>query len=168
MSRSRDKGQAFEREVAKTLTHYMGIPFVRTAGSGAWLGGRNAARKAHEAVLHDRRGDIAGLPGLVVECKRYAKVPDLLIGPSAEFDRWLDQLEADCDPVEDQPLLAFRGDGKPAMAAVPESEFDRGWDVGNHLLYERHSRNWAVCRLDPFLQFAAQGILETARRRKSK
>lgn len=57
MSRSKAKGTAFEREV---------VDFLRGHGFPA------AERRAMEGV--NDRGDVAGIPGVVVECKNHRDI----------------------------------------------------------------------------------------------
>lgn len=142
-NRSRDKGSAFEREVAKAFSAAFSAPFVRSSGSGAWLGGKNARRAAPGAARRDRLGDITcpdGLP-FIVEAKRYKEIPDMFV-PSAKLNGWLDQLLQGVRG-DDVPILVFKADRKPALAAVPG---ELGVHVAPHVHYMRyyHARNWAI------------------------
>ena len=147
---SKNKGSGFEREIAKWLTDKLETPMTRTAGSGAWFGGKNRSRQASAEVIHDRKGDIAGIPGLVIECKRYRDMPDLADGPNGTFDGWLKQLMHDCDP-SDFPLLIWKLDRRPVMCASPST-----WlTLPNHIPHGVYIREpsdqgmrWITCRLD--------------------
>lgn len=45
--KSKDKGSAAERELCKLLGGIFNGPFIRSANSGAFVGGKNASRKAN-------------------------------------------------------------------------------------------------------------------------
>ena len=150
-SKSKTKGSAFERDVAKALTEAFGLPFTRSSGSGAWRGGKNAARRATTSVQRDRTGDVVApdeLQPWVIECKRYAKIPDLLDGPSAMVDGWIDQLEFDCAKGAFGTLV-YKADSRPARImmnlGVP------GLDRMCHHRGEGGEEEWWVYRLDDFL-----------------
>ena len=150
-NKSKDKGSAFERAIAKRLTESFGEPFVRSAGSGAWLGGRNANREAPESVRRDRTGDIAcpeGLPFLI-ECKRYRDIPDLF-EPSERIGKWLDQL-LEGFREGDIPILIFQGDRRPAMAMMEMIHGIHSMTESHWLRYRHRDVNWAVLKLDSAL-----------------
>ena len=44
-NRQKAKGSTFEREIANDLTERYGEKFIRTPGSGAYVGGKNAVRR---------------------------------------------------------------------------------------------------------------------------
>jgi len=98
------KGSSFEREVAKFLSETYNESFIRAPGSGAYVGGKNQARKEflHEGQVRSFKGDI--VPGqsftkFNAECKSYADFPfhQLLTGNCKVFDTWIEQLMAVAD-----------------------------------------------------------------------
>ena len=151
-SKSKTKGAAFEREVAKAFSDAFGKPFTRSAQSGAWMGGKNASRDASESVKRDRTGDIVPPDGMavVIECKRYAAIPDLMDGPSALIDGWLDQLCADWDSVGGAlAVLVYKADRRPAMLMSRLNPMVGGNSL--HYLRKEDDGPWYVYRLDEFL-----------------
>ena len=62
-SASKNKGNSWERVVAKDLTNLYGETFIRAPGSGAYVGGTNTKRKQflHEGQIRSFKGDI--IPG---------------------------------------------------------------------------------------------------------
>ena len=167
-NRSKTKGAQFERQIAAAFTAAFQRPFTRSAQSGAWLGGKNAQRAASEAVRRDRTGDIAPPDDLnmVIEAKRYAKVPDLLHGPSALVDGWLDQLTADCDSMGGAlGILVYKADRAPAIL-MSRIEFLIGENTLTYLHGdpEKDVFRWHACMLDSVLadDYARQLIMEAA------
>jgi hypothetical protein len=59
-SKSKNKGNTFEREVAKYLSDLYSAPFNRVITSGAYVGGKNAIRKEtlSEGQIRSHKGDI--------------------------------------------------------------------------------------------------------------
>ena len=163
-NKSKNKGSAFEREIAKALTEATGAEWLRSSGSGAFFGGRNFHRTAtaSQTALRDRSGDLTPPDGIrmTVECKRYKELPDVMSGSSAQLESWLAQLMESSQP-DDFMILIMKGDRKPALAAV---EAKHGMDEcvkGNHLRYRMESGDWTICGFDDFLGNAwekAKGI----------
>ena len=104
-SKSKAKGGAWERDVAKFLTETYGAPFMRVPNSGAYTGGQNAARKT---VMSD--GQIRHMKGDIVppddwnhfncECKNYASFPfhRLLFNERIpQLEDWLQQIREAAD-----------------------------------------------------------------------
>jgi hypothetical protein len=98
------KGSSFEREVAKFLSETYNESFIRAPGSGAYVGGKNQARKQflHEGQVRSFKGDI--VPGhsftkFNAEAKSYADFPFhlMLTGNCRVFDTWIEQLMAVAD-----------------------------------------------------------------------
>lgn len=117
-NKSKAIGNGFERECARMLTEFFGMPFQRTPNSGAFCGGRNASRisgmSGSQALL--ARGDLIvpdEMSHVMFECKRRkdVKYNQLLCeGGCRELDEWLDQVLVDylaCDDVS-LFLLLFR------------------------------------------------------------
>ncbi len=102
-SRSKSKGNRFEREIAKFLTEQFNKPFERVPNSGAFTGGKNDFRKEkldrNQTALF--LGDI--IPpsdmNLVIECKNYEKITGGLFsifeGNSKNIEKWLTELRHD-------------------------------------------------------------------------
>lgn len=94
---SKQKGNGFEREVAKFLSDTYKQKFVRVPNSGAYVGGQNAVRRD---VLDDSqvrlfKSDIIPPDGwnINIECKSYSEFQfnQLFDGESKLLDKWIEQ-----------------------------------------------------------------------------
>jgi hypothetical protein len=79
-SPSKNKGNSWERDVAKELSKLYGETFIRAPGSGAYTGGFNSHRKEylHEGQIRSFKGDIIpgqSFPKMNAECKSYGEFP---------------------------------------------------------------------------------------------
>lgn len=102
-SKSKDKGKAFEREVANFLSREYNESFTRAPHSGAFTGGKNAYRREtlSEGQVRAHKGDIIppdGWKHFNAECKSYGKFPFHLLlrrQPVPLLESWIEQtLEA--------------------------------------------------------------------------
>lgn len=105
-SPSKNKGNSFEREVAKFLTEHYGETFIRAPGSGAYVGGKNQQRRQylHEGQVRSFKGDIVpgeSFTGFNAECKSYRDFGfHQLFTGNAQLEGWLAQLMAVADPCD--------------------------------------------------------------------
>jgi Holliday junction resolvase len=97
-AKSRNKGAAFEREVAGLLDLHLG-----------WKVKRNLEQYQVKGL-----GDLNGKPGVMIECKRYATATDAQIGMW-----WAESLEQAKTLPETAPVLIFKADRQPIKAVVP-------------------------------------------------
>jgi hypothetical protein len=156
-SKSKNKGNSWEREVAKHLTKLYGETFIRAPGSGAYVGGTNTKRKEylHEGQIRSFKGDIIpgqSFPKFNCECKSYADFPfhQLFSGSCKQLDAWLDQLlEASDD--QDFNILIMKFNRKGKFVAV---QFDQYYEVPlfveYHMLYQHRDYRWAIMDYDRF------------------
>ena len=158
-SPSKNKGNAWERDVAKHLTELYGEHFMRAPGSGAYVGGTNNARKEylHEGQIRSFKGDIIpgqSFPKFNAECKSYKDFPfhQLFTGPVKQLDTWIDQLMSAADP-DDFNILIMKFNRKGKFVAV---QFDHPSDlpifVERHFLYENKHGRWAFMEYDRYWQ----------------
>ncbi len=108
-SKSKAKGGAWERDVAKYLTETYGAPFMRVPNSGAYTGGSNADRKIlmSDGQIRHMKGDIVPPDHwnrFNCECKNYASFPFhrlLFNEPIPILEDWLQQIKdaADDDDI---------------------------------------------------------------------
>jgi hypothetical protein len=153
-SPSKAKGSSFEREVATFLSKTYNESFIRAPGSGAYVGGKNQARKEflHEGQIRSFKGDI--VPGisfskLNVECKSYADFPFHLVvsGECKVLDSWLDQLMAVAD-TDDVSVLFMKFNRKGKFVAVQSS---LTWSSDNFVYYSSKShRDWIIIEFNHF------------------
>jgi hypothetical protein len=156
-SKSKNKGNNWERDVAKHLTELYGETFIRAPGSGAYVGGSNTKRKEflHEGQIRSFKGDIIpgqSFPKFNCECKSYADFPfhQLFSGSCKQLDSWLDQLlEASDD--QDFNILIMKFNRKGKFVAV---QFDQYYEVPlfveYHMLYQYRDYRWAIMDYDRF------------------
>lgn len=106
-SASKIKGKSGEREFCQKLGKIFGGTFIRVPNSGAFVGGKNAARKEilHEGQIKLAKGDIIPpdfLPKFVAECKFYKDFPfHLLVRQECkQLDTWIEQTLDCTDPSD--------------------------------------------------------------------
>lgn len=99
MTNGRAKGAAFEREVAKLIDEHLGIKVERDL---------EQYRKAD-------RGDLIGLDGWTIECKRYASTRGSNGGYRPE---WWEQATKAANAAHNQPVLIYKYDRQPIRCVV--------------------------------------------------
>ena len=97
-NKSSQKGKNYERQVAKHLSELYDETFIRTIGSGAYIGGKNNHRTSYldDAQQHSHRGDITCPSSWVnanIECKSYADLAfhQLLQQNCKQLNVWIAQ-----------------------------------------------------------------------------
>lgn len=141
MSKSKDKGNTFERVVAKFLSVVFEESFVRTPTSGAFVGGQNKKRIDTLSVNQTKLaiGDI--IPPdkfqVVLECKNYSKFSfPALFSENKQLDSWIAQLEGDIKSANIQYGLLFVKVSYNGTYVL----FNRLWyhpfKIDNHLVYK--------------------------------
>ena len=135
-NRQKAKGSTFEREVANDLTERYGEKFIRTPGSGAYVGGKNAVRRdfLHEGTIRIMKGDIIVPPDfgrLCIECKSYKGFPFhqlLQQGTVRQLEEWIEQLVDSADPDDIKLLfMKFNNVGKYVAAEADRTfRYHRG------------------------------------------
>lgn len=159
-SPSKNKGNSWERDVAKHLSSLYGESFIRAPGSGAYIGAKNAHRKEylHEGQIRTFKGDIIpgqSFPKFNAECKSYKDFPfhQFFQGNIKILDTWLEQLKSVADSG-DFNILIMKFNRKGKFVAV---EFDADTDVPlfveRHFLYQHETLGrWAIMDYDRFWQ----------------
>ena len=112
-SKSKSKGNRYERQVADFLTNQYGDSFVRVPNSGAFIGGSNASRRSKLTEYQNKafKGDI--IPpddfNIIIECKNYEKITGglagLIRGDSKQVNKWLKELRGDAGELEGREQL---------------------------------------------------------------
>ena len=130
-SKSKNKGSSFERDVAKRLTDLFGESFIRVTNSGAYIGGKNTARKDNlsEAQIRHSKGDIVPGPSfgrMNAEAKSYADFPfhQLFTGSCKQLDGWIEQMLEVADKG-DFNILFMKFNRKGTYVVVPHNQI---WD----------------------------------------
>jgi len=164
-SKSKNKGNSWERDVAKHLTELYGETFIRVPNSGAYIGGANTKRKEvlHEGQIRSFKGDIIpgqSFPKFNCECKSYADFPfhQLFNGECKQLNVWLDQLLEVADD-NDFNILIMKFNRKGKFVAV---EFDSYYDmplfVEYHMLYQYKDVRWAIMEYDRFWKLNSEFV----------
>ena len=157
MSKQKQKGGAFEREVAAALTKIYQEQFIRNiSGSGAYIGGKNSFRRASldESTIRHTRGDVVvpeTFKNLNIEAKNYATFEFHLLYSDCHklLDRWIQQMleTGDENSVD---LLAIKITRKGKWVAI-RSRND--WVLGSHTLYRSKLHgDWVITDFDEFLE----------------
>lgn len=161
-SKSKNKGNSFEREIAKYLTKIFGKPFLRTPGSGAFVGGGNAVKKRFLDINQIKvyRGDIVPPDDFMIciECKNYAEFPfhQLLFNKQIQILKgWIHEIEFDA--IDDQNifwLLIFKIDRKGTFVLWDNSKYD---ELDYIIQYDK---KYAICELHNFFENNSVKILK--------
>lgn len=167
-SKSKRKGNGAELELCKLLGAALGGTFTRVPNSGAFTGGKNAARKANlsETQMKIYKGDIIPpdhLPKLVLESKFYAEFPwhQLLSeGPVLMLDDWIKQALDAVDPG-DEWFVCFKINRRGWYITVPEVQAQH-YAFGNHVIYTGAHGLFRVTALDDFLAKNTETVLRRA------
>lgn len=154
-SKAKSKGNSWEREIANFLSILYESKFVRTPGSGAYVGGQNAHRKTQMDA-----GQVQGFKGDIIpptewanfncEAKNYADFPfhQLYSGEVKQLETWLGQLMQVADS-NDVSMLIFKITRKGKYIAV---ESNKNWDTSvAHTNYKSSKYgNWQIFDYDAF------------------
>ena len=131
MVNSKNKGNTAERKLASILQSYIGGSFQRVPSSGSFIGGKNASRKQFlsETQIRASKSDIIPpdeYSRLVIECKSYKDFSYSAFATSQDIpllDKWLSELEYDCDD-DDIGILCFKTNNKKWSIAMNVSYKD--------------------------------------------
>lgn len=155
-SKSKNKGNSFERQVATYLTKLYEDSFVRAPHSGAYVGGSNAFRKEYlsENQAKSFKGDIIPPDSWVrfnAEAKSYADFPFHLVltGDCKILNSWIDQLMT-VSEINDLNVLFMKFNRKGKFVAVSAK---KTWITDNFLYYstEKYS-DWLIIEFDTFFK----------------
>lgn len=148
-SKSKNKGNKWEREVATFLTATYNESFIRVPSSGAFVGGKNASRKntLDEGQIQSKKGDIhppSTWNHLNIECKSYADFPfhHLLVGDVKILDTWITQT-LDASNLNDFNLIMIKINRKGKWVAF---EKDAPFTIDHFIKY----KEWIFCSWEEF------------------
>lgn len=171
MSLQKAKGNSWERDVAKILSNIFGYHFNRNiAGSGAFVGGKNAYRKniLTEEQLQFCMGDIAvpsEMKKMVVECKFYKEFPfhHFLINKSIPIlDEWIEQ-QFDIIDEDSFWFIAFKINRMGSYIVIPEEKIKIDDNLGNHSIYYYNGKRYIVAEFEPFVNLYKQQFEDNCR-----
>lgn len=155
--KSKTKGKSWERDVANHLSELYGQSFIRVPHSGAYIGGKNSARKEflHEGQIRAMKGDIIPPQEWIhfnCECKNYADFPfhQLIQGECKQLEAWLDQL-FDAADTGDLNILIIKITRKGKFIAVQKG---LDWNTSKpHINYiSPKFGNWHLFDYDSFFE----------------
>jgi len=151
---NKDKGKRGERELCKILEKEFGGSWIRTAGSGNYVGGINAKRAQYlsETQLLSARNDI--IPPdeykfAAIECKNYEEFEfHLLLKPTgaSKLNKWIDQVkESSYDEINDFPCICFKPNRK-GWYLVCKLEYVSQLDLGklNFSIYRYKEKAYLI------------------------
>lgn len=154
-SPSKNKGKNGERELAKILSDFFNEPFSRVFGSGAFVGGSNAHRKASlsQTAIRSSKADLIApdsMPKMVIECKWYKSFPwhqlvrnetiKLLEDPIDNKGRggWITQVLASID-TGDEWFLCMKFNNIDWFILLPNSAvIAHGYNLQNHVSWKEY------------------------------
>ena len=156
--KSKTKGKSWERDVASHLSELYGESFIRVPHSGAYIGGKNSARKEflHEGQIRAMKGDIIPPQAWThfnCECKNYADFPfhQLYSGEVKQLEAWIEQLLDVADPG-DLNILIFKITRKGKYIAV-QSGLDWDHDKPNTYYISPTYGSWNIYDYDTFFEY---------------
>lgn len=158
-SPQKNKGNSFERDIAKFLSNLYNESFIKTPGSGAYIGGTNNAKKdmLHEGQIRSFKGDI--VPGesfkkFNAECKFYKEFQwhQLYSGKCALLDKWISQLLEPSD--EDDVNVIFMKFNRLGSFFVFEEKYLTEYEVMNYTSYHHieTGSTWIIVELNSFFE----------------
>lgn len=155
MTNSKQKGNSFERSIAKRLGAHFGIHFKRTPSSGAHVGGSNRAKNTDltDGAKLALAGDI--MVGddnfkFSLELKAYNDDPkfhQIVHGDCKVLDGWIAQSDSDAAFVNKFPLLIFKINRKGEYAVFDRTLEDINLESVPHICY----KSKYIVTLDGFL-----------------
>lgn len=164
-SPSKQKGNSFERQIAQFLTNLYGETFIRAPGSGAYVGGINAARKQflHEGQIRSFKGDI--VPGqsfskFNAECKSYKDFPfhQLFQGSVKILDQWIQQC-IDVADDDDFNIIFMKFNRKGTYVAVQAQPNYTDLVFTRHFNYTSGlNGHWFIMDLELFFELNSDSI----------
>ena len=112
----KNKGNTFERQVAKILSDKLSLNFERTPSSGAIVGGKNYNKKQNtfdQQSMNVFVGDVFCSNGeikVAIECKSYKSSDNVqsLINGNSFIQKWYDEIVIDAAKVNKTPVLIFK------------------------------------------------------------
>lgn len=156
-NKAKIKGNSWENTVAKHLSSIYGESFIRVPGSGAYVGGKNAARKEflHEGQIRAMKGDIippTHWKHFNVECKSYAEFPFHQLfseGKITLLDTWISQT-LDAADAGDLNIIIMKFNRKGSFVAF-EGHLIPTLQTTRHIIYDSEKfGSWAFTNYDEF------------------
>lgn len=164
-SKQKRKGSALERDVAKDLSQRYNENFIRTIGSGSYVGGVNASRKdvLTESQTRSHKGDVTPpetFHFMNMECKSYKdfNFHQLFSQNCPLLDSWIEQCLEPADE-DDINVIVIKISYQGSYVCI-----ERHNDIDNNrgLLYN----NWVFFDYDVFFEDNEQVFSDVCRNGK--
>lgn len=165
-SKSKIKGATWEREISSILEKFLEGKFIRTPGSGAYVGGINSFRQQilGEGTVKVMRGDIVPpehLSKLIIEAKNYNDISFHKFWTDCkQLNSWLDQLYSSlCE--DGIHFLIFKITHKGSWIV-----FDKSYgfiNTSNYFSYNYNNKEFIVCDFQKFIELNADLIKQKAK-----
>lgn len=156
-SKSKTKGNGFEREVADFLSKLYNNSFTRVPSSGAFTGGKNAHRRTTltQGQVRSHKGDIVPPDDwhkFNCECKNYAEFPFHQLfhnKPVLILEDWFEQTLIAADPGDLNIIfMKFNRKGRYVAFQLPQA-----FQTFRHLDYTDKANNiWRISGFDDFFK----------------
>jgi hypothetical protein len=164
-SKSKNKGSGYERDLGKFLGELFEGSFIRSANSGAFVGGKNSFRKKTLSTNQTAalKGDLVCpdfMSKLVIEAKFYAEFRfHQLLQPGAmpQLDEWAEQCLEAIDEG-DLWLICFKINLRGQYIAVPK-QFEEHFTFQNHSVYNGKHGSFIVTDLKTFFIDNKEAVL---------
>lgn len=157
-SMQKNKGSGFERDVAKWLTNHYGETFIRTIGSGAYIGKSNQHRLTYltESQTRSHKGDITPPENFYhanIECKFYQdlKFHQLFVGDCPLLDTWIEQV-LDVEEPNDVNIIFMKFNRKGLFVCFQDR---KGLSTKQALHYKGE---WYVLSFDKFFEYNSENF----------
>jgi hypothetical protein len=165
-SKSKIKGSAFEREMAKFLSEKYDESFVRVPNSGAYIGGKNQKRTdvLSEGQIRAFKGDIIPPDDWIYfnsEAKSYADFQfHALMTPGyiPILESWINQT-MEVAEEKDLNILFMKFNRKGKYIGFEKKILDQGLEMTNHNIYqsENHGK-WVFVGEEEFWEKATEVV----------
>lgn len=151
-SMQKNKGSGFERDVSKWLSKHYGETFIRTIGSGAYIGKSNQHRMDYltESQARSHKGDITPPESFYhanIECKFYQdlKFHQLFMGDCPLLDTWIEQV-LEVEETNDVNIIFMKFNRKGCYVCF---QGRKGLNTHTALHYKN---DWYVLSFDKFFE----------------
>jgi hypothetical protein len=154
-SKSKNKGSTWERQCSKIFAGIFGGSWVRAAGSGAMIGGKNNWRAAvmSNNQTTSMKGDITppdDMTHLCIEAKSYKGFAFhlLLTGDQKTLDSWIEQNDI-VKGENDISLICMKFN---QIGCYIATEFKPEYVLKSHVDYYGKHGHYVFCKLEEFLE----------------
>lgn len=158
-NKNKNKGKGWERDVCKIMETYFGGSWLRTWGSGNFVGGMNMHRlaKLSEGQIHNNKGDIVPPDeyDIVIECKAYKEFAfnTLLSTGNSILNGWIDQVELDILDDNEFYFIVFKINNKGSYIVVNTKFMSAGLQTSNNFsMYKYKGNNYMITEFTKFIE----------------